>query len=120
MLGVVSSRYSSSASASAVRSVMHQWIGLSWRPTKPPSTQVGQDVENAGLVPRVERQVGIVPVTHDAQPLELGALNVDPLHGLGRGRARGSRRGSSSAALEPRSLTTLCSIGRPWQSQPGT
>ena len=48
-----------------------------------PLDQVGQNVEDAGLVARVERQVGIVPVTHDAQPLELGALDVDPLHGLG-------------------------------------
>ena len=48
-----------------------------------PLDQVGQDVEDARLVPRVERQVGIVPVAHDAEPVELGALNVDPLHGLG-------------------------------------
>ena len=83
MLGVVSSWYSSSASARAVRSVMHQWIGLSWRTTKPSLEQVGQDVEDAGLVAGVERQVGMVPVAHDAQAAELVALDVDPLHGLG-------------------------------------
>ena len=75
--------------------------------------QVGQDVENARLVSRVERQVGIVPVAHDAESFELAALDVDPLHGLGLAQGSGSGRGSSLAALEPRSLTTLCSIGRP-------
>ena len=45
--------------------------------------QVGQDVEDAGLVPRVERQVGIVPVAKHAQPAELLALDVHPLHRLG-------------------------------------
>ena len=48
-----------------------------------PVEQVGQDVEDAGLVARVERQVGIVPVARDAQAAELVALDVDPLHRLG-------------------------------------
>ena len=45
--------------------------------------EVRQNVENARLIPGVERQVGIFPVTHDPEPFELGALNVDPLHGFG-------------------------------------
>ena len=45
--------------------------------------QVGQHVEDAGLVPRVEGQIGVVPVAQYAQAAELLPLDIDPLHRLG-------------------------------------
>ena len=83
MLGVVSSWYSSSASASAVRSRHAPVDRLELAEDVALVQQVGQDVEDAGLVSRVERQVGIVPVAQHAEPAELLALDVDPLHRLG-------------------------------------
>ena len=81
--------------------------------------QVGQDVEDAGLVPRVERQVGMVPVAQT--PRRRNCWRWTSTHFIAS--AWQSARISAwliAAAFEPRSLTTLCSIGRPWQSQPGT
>ena len=44
--------------------------------------EVRQHVEDAGLVPRVERQIRVFPVPQDAQAAELVALDADPLHRL--------------------------------------
>ena len=63
MLGVDASWYSSSASASAVRSVIHQWMGLSWRHDIAPLDQVSENIEDPGFITRVERQVGVRPIT---------------------------------------------------------
>ena len=86
---------------------------------RPASSKVGQDVEDAGLVARVEREVGVIPVARDPQAEELVALDLDPLHGLGVAE-RPDLGHAHPGAFEPRSFMTLCSIGRPWQSQPGT
>ena len=45
--------------------------------------QVGQDVEDPGLVPGVEGEVGLVPIAEHAQAAELLTLDVHPLHRLG-------------------------------------
>ena len=65
------------------------------------------------------RQIRIFPAAEDAQALEIRALHVDVfrrvLAALGPDLA-GGHRGLAC----PSSLSTLISIGRPWQSQPGT
>ena len=65
----------------------------------------------------------MVPVAHDAEPLELLALHVEPVLGEGAALLRGTRSTGTSSLFLP--LARYCSsifhsIGRPWQSQPGT
>ena len=66
-------------------------------------------------------------IHHDAEPLEFVALHLDPMLGEGRHSPRNSTKASGST--DPASaafgavvllLDTFHSIGRPWQSQPGT
>ena len=76
----------------------------------------GEGAQDLRFVGRVERQIRLLPIAEHAEPLELLALDIDE---LARERFAASCRTSSGA--RPRdSFTTLYSIGRPWQSQPGT
>ena len=77
------------------------------------------------LVGGRQREVGLVPVAEDAQPPELLALDVDELGARTRGSGGASPRihrlahVAPGAVSRPSSLSTWCSMGRPWQSQPG-
>ena len=61
------------------------------------------------------------PVGTDAEPLQLLALDVDPMLGIGAALAGNSRTGTSSllSFFLRYCSSTFHSMGRPWQSQPG-
>ena len=77
-------------------------------------------VGDARLVLRRHGEIGFVPAAEDAHALELLALQVDIFLGVLAAGSCGPASGSISSFLRPRCSSTLISMGRPWQSQPGT
>lgn len=82
---------------------------------------------DAALGVEVHRQVGIVEITDDAEALELVALDLDPLFGIGaaflaefdhRVRLLQVRLGLALSAVIL--FLDLPLDRQPWQSQPGT
>ncbi len=68
----------------------------------------------------VHGQVGVVPVAENAEPLEFLFLDINELRRIRRGTPCASPVWTLSCFFEPRFFSTCSSIGRPWQSQPGT
>ena len=75
----------------------------------------GEGAQNFGFVFGIHRQIWIFPIAENAEAFELLALKIDILAREGFGFLR-----TSSGESSRDSLTTLYSMGRPWQSQPGT
>ena len=64
---------------------------------------------------------GIFPIAQHAQAFELHALDVNVFAGVGFARfADGQRHRLTVSPALRMSWETLNSMGRPWQSQPGT
>ena len=76
----------------------------------------GKSADDLRLVSGRERQVRILPVAEHAEPPELLALDIDELARI----CLAISCRMPAAKDRANSLTTLNSIGRPWQSQPGT
>ena len=72
-----------------------------------------------GLVAEVHRAVRMVPVAEHAEALEVGRLLVDLLGRVGAALRLHVAASSLSPTL-PNFFSIAFSIGRPWQSQPGT
>ncbi len=70
------------------------------------------------FVLRIQGEVGIIPLSEYSQALELLTLNVHKIEGVIFAFLPNSD-GRHVVFLSPRALSTLISIGRPWQSQPG-
>ena len=66
------------------------------------------------------RQVGVVPLADDAEALEVAALDARRTSRRTPGTRGGSRPCVISRFFGPSSRSTFSSIGRPWQSHPGT
>jgi hypothetical protein len=78
--------------------------------------ELGELAEDRGLVRRRHRQVRVLPLAEDAEPLELVALDSDVLLGVSPARAA-EGEGGHLALLRPE-VPVDFSIS-PWQSQPG-
>src|SRR6185437_11449097 len=71
-----------------------------------------QRAQHVGLVAEIHGAIRLLPVAEHAQALEVVALGIDLLGGV--------FAASSLSPGLPNFFSTAISIGRPWQSQPGT
>ena len=79
-----------------------------------------QRADHVGLVGEIHRAIRLLPVAEHAQALEVAALAHRPARRRTRGTSGGRRAASSLSPGLPNFFSTAISIGRPWQSQPGT
>ena len=81
--------------------------------------EVDEGAGDDGFVLRAHREIGVVPAAENAQAHEILALEVDEFGGVFAAGGADLRCGHVRF-LPPSSWSTLGSMGRPWQSQPGT
>ena len=112
--------YSTSASASAVLSYDAPVDRLQSFVDEAFSVELVERLQDDALVLRDPWSSTDSPSAEDAQSLELLALQVEILLRRTCGIPRAPARGSISSFLRPSYSSTLISMGRPWQSQPGT
>ena len=82
--------------------------------------EAGEGPENVGFVGGGLRLVLILPVRENAQALELRRLCCDPGFGKFVAQFAAVPRSIPAVSSAGGSRVTFCSIGRPWQSHPGT
>ena len=100
----------------AVRAPVHRLLALV---DEPLLDEAAQRAGDRRLVAVVHRQVRLVPVAEHAEPLEVDAHLVDEAGCVGAAGAA-EVGDAHPGLLRPSSRSTFSSIGRPWQSQPGT
>ena len=81
--------------------------------------EIHERARNNRLVGRRHRQIGIIPLPENAETDEVLFLKFDELCGVFTALRR-ICAAVICAFFDPSWLSTLISIGRPWQSQPGT
>ena len=81
--------------------------------------EVDESAGDDGFVLRTHGEVGLIPAAEDAEALEGAALQVDVFLGVFAALGADLRRRSWRPFCAPSRASTLISIGRPWQSQPG-
>lgn len=79
-----------------------------------------ENLDVGGVMLVIERQVGVVPVAEHAQATETGLLKLNVLDSELVAELTNLGRGVWLNFSVPSFSSTLCSIGWPWQSQPGT
>jgi hypothetical protein len=80
--------------------------------------EVVKGFNDARFVVRLKRFVGMVPFAQNAQTFKFAFLNVDPVFGVAGGFLT-ERHAPTFRLSQPFSFMSWCSMGRPWQSQPG-